>query len=162
MKKSLRALAILIALSLVSTVNAQPVHTILQDGGGETAVYEAKYAQWARDKARVIIDGECASACTLVMSTRYKLDVCATDKAELLFHKPFYTDINDRKKLLDTPYYRAKAEVDWYERFVDVMPASIANVLMVAPIPSVYKGAKASDMQGWRAPHIFRHVKKCE
>lgn len=154
-------MALILALSLASSVAAETVHVITEDHGGITSEYEAKFGQWGRDKARVIIDGICASSCTLVVSTRYKLDVCATDNAQLLFHKPFYADPKT-KQLLDTPYHRAKSEVDWYERFVDVMPASIANVLMLAPIPSVYKGAKGSDMQGWRSPHIFRHVKKCE
>ncbi|AGR47931.1 signal peptide protein [Sinorhizobium phage phiM7] len=160
----MRFIALILACSLfVGVAQAeQMVYTIKKDGGGITTEYQAKYEQWSKQGAKVIIDGECASACTLVVSTKYNLDVCATDNAQLLFHKPFYiTKINDKTLILRGTYYRKKSNSDWIRLFVDVMPSSIRKVFLTAPIPSVYDGDGQNDMRGWNAPKIFKHVKKC-
>jgi hypothetical protein len=69
------ALALLIALT-----SPAAALTVTNDDGGRIQRYvEKSYA--ARGK-RVVIDGRCASACTLYLSG----NVCATSRATLVFH----------------------------------------------------------------------------
>jgi hypothetical protein len=64
---------------------------IKDDGGGDIYRYIAKYLslQWSGE--RVIIDGECLSACTLALGLLSKQQRCFTNDARLGFHAA-YTD----------------------------------------------------------------------
>ena len=59
---------------------------IRHDRGGDVGLYQIK-AQVARElKLNVVIDGLCASACTLLVGLP-KAQVCATGRARLHFHR---------------------------------------------------------------------------
>lgn len=152
-------MAAAVAAFIVSTVNAQPVYTIANDFGGKLDEYQHMYNGWSYEGAKVVIDGVCASACTVVLSTKYNLDICATERAEIMFHMPFKLD--DKFEIVDSKYYRALSIVLWQQIWLDQLPTSMAKVLEKSTIPSVYDGAKMADMLGWRAPDIFRHIKHC-
>src|SRR5258705_1867036 len=63
---------------------------ITRDFGGFVDQYKAKYAK-ARDKGeRVIIDGICQSACTLVLGIVPLNLGCVTPRASLRFHQAYY------------------------------------------------------------------------
>src|SRR5262245_45088590 len=63
---------------------------ITRDFGGYVDQYKAKYEK-LRDKGeRVIIDGICNSACTLVLGIVPLNRICATPRASLGFHQAYY------------------------------------------------------------------------
>jgi hypothetical protein len=65
-------------------------YRITQDYGGSIERYKAKYALIRDRGERVIIDGICDSACTLVLGIVPLERVCATARASLGFHMPYY------------------------------------------------------------------------
>jgi len=63
---------------------------ITRDHGGDLKQYESKYER-LRDKGeRVVIDGICNSACTLVLGILPPGKVCVTPRASLGFHQAYY------------------------------------------------------------------------
>src|SRR5262249_28097579 len=68
---------------LVLTVPAAADVRITRDHGGTVDAYKAKYARLAAGKERVVIDGVCNSACTLVLGIVPLKRVCATPRASL-------------------------------------------------------------------------------
>jgi hypothetical protein len=63
---------------------------ITRDFGGYVDQYKTKYAK-VRDKGeRVIIDGICNSACTLVLGIVPLKRICVTPRASLGFHQAYY------------------------------------------------------------------------
>src|SRR4051795_10658133 len=84
----MRALAaILLALS---TTAASADYRITRDHGGLVDDYKAKYAQLRDRGERVIIDGICNSACTLVLGIVPLNRICATPRASMGFHQAYY------------------------------------------------------------------------
>jgi hypothetical protein len=66
-------------------------YRITRDFGGLVDQYKAKYAQIRDQKnQRVIIDGICNSACTLVLGIVPLNRICVTPKASLGFHQAYY------------------------------------------------------------------------
>lgn len=77
---------ILIALS-------GPAHAdlrITRDHGGYVEEYKAKYARVRAKGERVIIDGICNSACTMVFGIVPLNKICVTPRASLGFHLAYY------------------------------------------------------------------------
>src|SRR5438132_1682579 len=63
---------------------------ISRDFGGYVDQYKTKYTK-VRDRGeRVVIDGICNSACTLVLGIVPLNRICATPKASLGFHQAYY------------------------------------------------------------------------
>ena len=63
---------------------------IARDFGGFVEEYKAKYAK-VRDRGeRVIIDGICNSACTMVFGIVPMNKICVTPRASLGFHLAYY------------------------------------------------------------------------
>jgi hypothetical protein len=63
--------------------------TITNDGGGLIPMYVAKMQRAAAIGERVIIDGNCLSACTMTLGIIPPQNVCATPRAVLGFHSAF-------------------------------------------------------------------------
>ena len=63
---------------------------ITRDFGGYVEPYKAKYAKLRDRKERVIIDGICNSACTLVLGIVPLNRICVTPRASLGFHQAYY------------------------------------------------------------------------
>ena len=59
---------------------------ILASPGGAVGNYLNFFSQVRRSGERVIIDGPCLSACTLVLSTIPRNRICVTSRAVLGFH----------------------------------------------------------------------------
>jgi hypothetical protein len=89
-----RALSLTLVLAFagpaVFSGQALADYRITRDHGGEIKQYEAKYAR-LRDKGeRVIIDGICNSACTLLLGILPPNKVCVTPRASLGFHQAYF------------------------------------------------------------------------
>ena len=63
---------------------------ITRDFGGYVDQYKAKYKKVREKGERVIIDGICTSACTLVLGIVPLNRVCVTPRASLGFHQAYY------------------------------------------------------------------------
>lgn len=78
------------ALLVLASVPASADYRITRDFGGLVEQYKAKYAQIRDRGERVIIDGICNSACTLVLGIVPSNRVCVTPKASLGFHAAYF------------------------------------------------------------------------
>src|SRR6476661_8719313 len=92
MRGAAALILVLVSLCAAQSAHAEPFH-IRRDHGGEVEKYKTKYRQIAENGDRVIIDGICNSACTLVLGIVPKNKVCVTPRASLGFHEA-YTQAN--------------------------------------------------------------------
>ena len=81
-----------VSLALFAIVPAGADVRILSSSGGAVEDYLRIFAQLRRSGERVIIDGPCFSACTLVLSTIPKSRICVTRRAVLGFHAARWVD----------------------------------------------------------------------
>jgi len=82
-----------LALLLLSFLAAGPARAdlhITRDHGGYVEEYKKKYAAIRDRHERVIIDGICNSACTLVLGIVPMNKICVTPRASLGFHQAYY------------------------------------------------------------------------
>jgi hypothetical protein len=75
--------AILLILNVSSASSAV---RITNDRGGQIGAYVMKYHRLAVAGESVILDGLCASACTIVLSEIPRDRICVTSRATLGFH----------------------------------------------------------------------------
>jgi hypothetical protein len=77
-------------LSLFVATAAQADLRITRDTGGYVETYKAKY-EAVRDRGgRVVIDGVCNSACTMVLGIVPRNRICVTPRASLGFHQAYF------------------------------------------------------------------------
>jgi hypothetical protein len=113
-------------LVLCATTAAAPARAdlhITRDHGGYIEEYKAKYQQIRDTHQRVIIDGICNSACTLVFGIVPLNKICVTPRASLGFHQAYYdkaftfgikvTSIEGTTELMS---YYPGAVKDWIRR----------------------------------------------
>jgi hypothetical protein len=91
-----KALAVAFALSLGWAGPVLGDVRILSSGGGSVGQYLDFFAKVRQSGERVVIDGPCLSACTLVLSSVPRKRVCVTSRAVLGFHAPFLVDDRGR------------------------------------------------------------------
>ena len=78
---------LLAAVFLLGTVNvSRAAIRIADDRGGQIGTYVAKYQGLRTSGETVIIDGLCASACTIVLGAVPHDRICVTSHANLGFH----------------------------------------------------------------------------
>ena len=77
-------------LSLLASSPARADLRITRDHGGYVEEYKTKYERIRDHHERVIIDGICNSACTLVLGIVPLNRVCVTPRASLGFHQAYY------------------------------------------------------------------------
>jgi ATP-dependent protease ClpP protease subunit len=100
---------------LVVATPARADVRILASPGGEVGSYIKLFSVLRQSGQRVIVDGPCFSACTLVLSTIPRNRICVTPKAVLGFHAPRWVDGQGRQ-------YAATAET---RIFVATYPAPV-------------------------------------
>jgi hypothetical protein len=88
-------LAAVITLTGVGASHA--VVRIAQDRGGRIATYVEKFQGLRSSGEMVIIDGFCASACTIVLGSVPHDRICVTSRARLGFHAAWDPGSNGRK-----------------------------------------------------------------
>ena len=85
MRKAVATLALLLA-ALVCAAPATAEVRILASPGGEVGPFLDLFARVRASGERVVIDGPCLSACTLVLSMVPGERICVTRRAVLGFH----------------------------------------------------------------------------
>jgi ATP-dependent protease ClpP protease subunit len=91
------AKGLLAVVLLLSTVNASHAAIrIADDRGGQIGTYVAKYQGLRTSSETVIIDGLCASACTIVLGAVPHDRICVTSHANLAFHAAWDFGANGR------------------------------------------------------------------
>ena len=78
---------------IIALLWCAPAHAdlrITRDFGGYVEEYKAKYAKIRDRKERVIVDGVCNSACTLVLGIVPLNRICVTPRASLGFHQAYF------------------------------------------------------------------------
>ena len=88
------AMSALLALLLASPASAEV--RILASPGGEVGPFLDLFARVRASGERVVIDGPCLSACTLVLSTVPSERICVTRRAVLGFHAARSMDTRGR------------------------------------------------------------------
>ena len=90
--------ALLAALFVLAGIGASDAAMrIAQDPGGRIETYVGKYQGVRSSGERVIIDGSCVSACTIVLGTVPHDRICVTSRARLGFHAAWDPDSRGRK-----------------------------------------------------------------
>jgi len=82
-----------------STMAASPASAEIRisgDPGGEVASYVRKFEAVRASGERVVIDGPCLSACTLLLGIVPRDHICVTRQAVLGFHAASYYDDTSR------------------------------------------------------------------
>ena len=115
-----------VVLLLLSLLAASPVRAdlhITRDHGGYVEQYKAKYARIRDRHERVIIDGICNSACTLVFGIVPMNKICVTPRASLGFHQAYYDKaftfgikVTSAEGTSDLVSYYPSAVKDWIRR----------------------------------------------
>ena len=88
----MRALLLAFAFLLAASAPSFATVRILASPGGQIGQYLALFAMIDRAGEKVVIDGPCFSACTLVLSVLPKERICVTNKAILGFHAAWLPD----------------------------------------------------------------------
>jgi hypothetical protein len=86
-----------IVAAAVSTSCANATMWITGDSGGTILDYAERFRQARATGEQVIIDGNCLSACTMVIGMLPRDRVCATSNAVLGFHAAFRPTSDGRK-----------------------------------------------------------------
>ena len=114
---------VLIGLFAFAAAPARADLHITRDHGGYVEEYKAKYARIRDRKERVIIDGICNSACTLVLGIVPMNKICVTPRASLGFHQAYYDKaftfgikVNSSEGTSDLISYYPEAVKEWIRR----------------------------------------------
>jgi hypothetical protein len=75
---------------------AKAAMRIAEDRGGQIGHYLQAFAMLRSSGERVIIDGNCLSACTLVLGLIPRQRICATPRARFGFHAAWMPDVDGR------------------------------------------------------------------
>jgi hypothetical protein len=82
----IRNLLLCITLSACGLTSAFAAMRIVNDKGGQVAKYVQAFAKVRSTGERVVIDGDCLSACTMVLGLVPSNQICATPRARFGFH----------------------------------------------------------------------------
>jgi hypothetical protein len=77
------------ALLLAGVVTSHAAVRITEDRGGRIGTYVTKFQRLRSSGESVIIDGLCASACTIVLGAIPRDKICVTPRATLGFHAAY-------------------------------------------------------------------------
>lgn len=138
-------------------------YELVNDGGGSVEEFKEALQMIAKEKRGIKIDGYCASACTMVMNDVYKLDVCITDKASLMIHKPFmvkysvtgYEIVKTLPAILNGEKIYQK---DFYQRWPLWMRTEVDRR---GGAPTVYTGLQPSDMMVLSFDFLKQYMVQC-
>ncbi len=95
-RQSLRVILLSAVLTALGAASAPAAMLISGDRGGQIGHYLQAFALVRSSGERVIIDGNCLSACTLVLGLVPRTRVCATQRARLGFHAAWMPDAYGR------------------------------------------------------------------
>jgi hypothetical protein len=101
MMKLLMGLLAAMPLLLTSVSESHAVVRIANDRGGQIGRYVERYEQLRASGQTVIIDGLCASSCTIVLGAIPHEKICVTRNANLAFHAAW--DFGARGRAVTNP-----------------------------------------------------------
>ena len=84
-------------LMLLGITSASATIRIHDDPGGRIDRYLQKFAKLRHSGERIIVDGTCNSACTLLLGTIPRARICVTERASLGFHAAWVFDGQGRQ-----------------------------------------------------------------
>jgi hypothetical protein len=85
-----------VAAAALAAAPAQAAVRIANDRGGQIGQYLQNFSMLASSGERVVIDGNCLSACTLLLGIIPRERLCATHRARFGFHAAWLPDSNGR------------------------------------------------------------------
>jgi len=85
-----------VALTALAMSNASATVRIVSDAGGQIGPYLENLAALRSSGERVVIDGPCLSACTMVLGVIPRDRICVTRRARLGFHAAWHPGSNGR------------------------------------------------------------------
>src|SRR6185312_138109 len=89
-------LLVCVAMSVSAVAPAAATMRISEDRGGQIGHYLQTFATLRSSGERVVVDGNCLSACTLLLGIIPHNRVCATSRARFGFHAAWMPDDNGR------------------------------------------------------------------
>src|SRR5436853_6352798 len=84
------------AMAALAVTTAHSAVRIVSDPGGQIGPYLENLEMLRSSGERVIIDGPCLSACTMVLGVIPQERICVTSKARLGFHAAWHPGDNGR------------------------------------------------------------------
>jgi hypothetical protein len=92
----IRGLLLCLAALASGITSASATMRIAEDRGGQIGHYLQTFAVLRSSGENVVVDGNCLSACTLLLGLIPKSRVCATSRARFGFHAAWMPDIDGR------------------------------------------------------------------
>jgi hypothetical protein len=92
----IRGLVFGAAALALSMTSASATMRISEDRGGQIGRYLEAFASVRSSGERVVVDGNCLSACTLVLGVVPRERICATQRARFGFHAAWMPDRDGR------------------------------------------------------------------
>ena len=86
--------------AVLAALTVAPAHAtmrITDDMGGLMTEYASRFSSMRQSGEKVVIDGSCYSACTMLLGMLSRDQVCVTPNAVLGFHAAWNFDDNGRK-----------------------------------------------------------------
>jgi hypothetical protein len=93
---NIRGLVLGAAVAALSVTSASATMRISEDRGGQIGRYLQAFAALRSSGENVVIDGNCLSACTLILGLVPRERVCATANARFGFHAAWMPDNDGR------------------------------------------------------------------
>jgi hypothetical protein len=165
--------ALVASLAFLSSCSSTPVgaaeegpwvdpkrFTIEDDGGGVVNEFRAALSYFKKENMAVSISGYCASACTLVLSTDYNLDVCVNKGMRFGIHKPFFADVLGN--VANTIPYIYRSEMMWKEEFFKKYPEWLRTIIdEQGGAPAAIQGDKTNEMLWVSYEQVKAHMRTC-
>jgi hypothetical protein len=92
----IRGLVLSAALLVAGATSASAEMRIAEDRGGQIGHYLKTFTMLRSSGERIVIDGNCLSACTLVLGVIPHSQLCATERARFGFHAAWMPDSKGR------------------------------------------------------------------
>jgi hypothetical protein len=92
----IRGLFFGVAVAAFTATSACATMRIAEDRGGQIGQYLQTFASVRSSGESVVVDGNCLSACTLVLGLVPRERICATQRARFGFHAAWMPDHNGR------------------------------------------------------------------
>jgi hypothetical protein len=92
----IRGLLLCAVLLACGVTSASATMRIAEDRGGQIGQYLQSFGAVRESGERVVVDGNCLSACTLVLGLIARENICATPRARFGFHAAWMPDTNGR------------------------------------------------------------------
>jgi hypothetical protein len=161
-----RTAPLLVTAVALSASSAHATIVISSDRGGLISDYAARYLSARVSSERVVIDGPCLSACTLVVGMVPRDKVCATPKAVLGFHSA-WRPMGGGKRVNSTVASQAMLDVypvelrKWIAHRGGLSPKMIflQGRELAEIVPSCASSVIASLPGGAKSPHQPHVVK---